>query len=298
MALLRRDRGQLGETARLRSLAGGKGDAGDITSLVDAELAVVRGMPDAAVDSVAARTDRRARVVRFYALLDLGRPADALIEIEAAQRLAPHDRRITAYVALAHARAGDDADAEQALATLEKLADSDAVARLLLGEALLARGQVEEGRRQLEDAKSGHPLAYRALVRLAELDLAAYDEERRKHGADPKRAARSLAGVEEQLRQALEQAPENLPARALLGRYFAAVGDPVAAVAALTPVAAADRSSAADDLALAQSLAAGGDRERARELVRRAAAKGAPKEDLLPVARDVDQALAEELSAQ
>ena len=69
-------------------------------------------------------------------------------------------------------------------------------------------------------------------------------------------------------------------------------------MAALTPVAAADRSSAADDLALAQSLAAGGDRERARELVRRAAAKGAPKEDLLPVARDVDQALAEELSAQ
>jgi hypothetical protein len=132
-------------------------------------------------------------------------------------------------------------------------------------------------------------------VRLAELDLAAYDDERRRHGADPRRAARSLAGVEQALRQALEQAPESLPARALLGRYFAAVGDPAAAVAALTPVAAADRTSAADDLALAASLIPGGDRARARELVRRAAAKGAHRDDLLSVARDVDPALAAEL---
>jgi hypothetical protein len=118
--------------------------------------------------------------------------------------------------------------------------------------------------------------------------MTAYEKDRR-------HAVELLAGVEPVLRAALEQSPELLPARALLGRTLAATGQHQAAVAALAPVAAAGRTLAVDELALAGALLAGGERDGAREAIRRAAAKGADPHELRALAVKIDRALVAEL---
>ncbi len=294
LALLRIDRGEIVEAGRLGALVAEAGDP-SLRGMLDAELSLARGLPEAALAAAGVREDARARIVRGRALLDLGRAEDAEAELRRARVLLPGDPAVVSLHLLARALAGEDRDG--ALRELQQLASAGegmGLARLHLGEARLALGHEGVARAELERARDGNPQAYRAHLRLAELTLTRFQRDRKVRG-DARHAARALGGVEATLRAALAQSPELSPARALLGRYLVATGSTDAAVAALAPVSAAGRTSAADELALAEALLHGGDRERAREAVRRAAARGATPEELRPLALRVDRRLVDEL---
>lgn len=281
--LLRVERGDLAEAGRLRAQIGDLGDPA-LVALLDAELALERGAPEDALAAAGARSGLRGRVVRGRALLELGRVPEAQVELAAARRMAPRDARVAAFEGLARSRASG-ADGDAALADLGKREVSDGVGRYCLAEAELARGDLAGAERHLREAVAG-PLAFRARTRLAQLALESKDAHR-------------LEGVDADLRAALEQAPDHLPARALLGRYLVAAGQPQAALTALNPLASAGRTQAADDIAMAQAYTDLGERARAKDLVRLAAHKGATPEMLRDVVKAIgDAALAAELNVR
>jgi predicted Zn-dependent protease len=283
-ALLRADRGAIVDAARLRARLG-KGDA-ELLAPLEATLLLARGHPGEARAALGARADRRARFLRARAWLDDGRAEEAAAELHILRGLGPDDA-VAAFDALAQAtRVGGNKDA---LASLELLAAGPGAgaAQLALGEALAADGDEERARKALDAVPAGGPWAFRARVRRAEVELASYA---RTH--DPHRLSDADAAV----REALEQAPDYLPARAVVGRILMAKGQPEGALAAFGPVIAADRDGPLDDLALAQAYAAGGDLGRARDAVRSAVRKGASPKAVRAAAELVDPHNADNLA--
>jgi tetratricopeptide (TPR) repeat protein len=210
---------------------------------------------------------------------------DAEEEFRAA-RSAGGDDGIVALHTLAQLRTGKNR--KPALATLELVAGSApaGLPGLALGEAHLAAGELEAARRAFAAVSPAGPWTARASVRLAELDLAAFDRSRDAH---------RLADADAEVHRALEQAPEYLPARAVIGRLLVLTGQPEGALAAFGPVVAANRDTAADDLALADAYITGGDRDRAKDALRRAVKKGAALATARALAAKIDRRFADEL---
>jgi tetratricopeptide (TPR) repeat protein len=295
-ALLRADRGELVDANRLRARLG----TPDPTLLapLDAQLFLGRGLPDQALSALGGRGDRRALVLRGLALLDLRRAADAEAELAVARARGAGDD-VVALHALAQvlARLGDAPgaagklrreEAQHALATLELLAAAarGGLVAYALGEAQLGLGNDEAASESFAAVAAAGPWGFRAATRRAELELAAFDRTR-----DPRRLVEADAAA----RAAQEHAPDYLPARAVVGRLLVHSGQPEGGLAAFAPVVAAGRDGPLDDLALAEAYLAVGDREHAREAVRKAAHKGAPARPLRATAERVDRSLLGEL---
>src|SRR5262249_26099814 len=149
--------------------------------------------------------------------------------------------------------------------TLELLAAAapGSLASLALGEAQLTLGAEAAARKSFAAVATG-PWAYRAFVRLAELDLADFER-----GHDSKK----LADADSAVHHALDQAPGYLPARAVVGRLLVHNGQPAGALAAFAPVVAARPAPAPDHLLPPASPAASASRPRPRSAARSSAAR-------------------------
>ncbi len=224
--------GNLAEAARARSRIAwyGKASAEDDPTVqhVDAALLLASGLPDKALELASKLEGVRAKMLRAYALIDLGKSADAVSELEAVLEAAPEN--VEAEIAREHARmlGGDAAARRAATDKLEKLARraKSKLGRHALGTALLATGDVAAARPQLEQAitdvgeTSPNPLAYRTHTALAEMFFAAGD----------------LAAAGKHLDQALALNSGYFPTLALQARVVLRVGDADRALDLLDPI--------------------------------------------------------------
>ena len=176
--------GDLAETAKARAKCvwySKKPEVDPTVQLVDAALLLASGLPDQVLDMAAKLDGLRPKLLRTYALLDLGKGKEALALAE--EVLAVADNNTEAKILREHARlisSEKDRQRNEADEELERLARkaNSKIGRHALGVARLAIGKVATAKDALEAAlldvsdTSPNPLAYRTLTALAEVALA------------------------------------------------------------------------------------------------------------------------------
>ncbi len=226
--------GNLNEAAKARARIAwyGKSKAEDdpTVQLIDAALHIASGHPDKALDVASKIEGVRPRLLRVYALLDLGKAKEALGEADEVLELAPEN--IEAQILREEARMissegkarGEAADALEKLARRAK----SKIGRHALGMALIATGDAKGAKTQLEQASndvtdvSPNPLLYRTRTALAELLLADND----------------IAGAGKQLDDALAANSGYLPSLGLQAKIVLRNGEPDRALDLLAPIEA------------------------------------------------------------
>jgi len=232
-----------------------------ILGLIDGELLLAAGRPD---DALAALTDvkgARAGVARARALLAVGRAPEAQQQLTAVLTVAADDPVARGWAEVAKVAADGSGSAVNALE--KRVKDGVPAANVLLGEALLMKGDRDQARKAFEAAVlEQSPLQYVAHARLAEMHMAAGKLE------DAERAARAALG----------QSPGHIPSHSILGRSLLAQNKLEEAAGDLQLIQNTGRASADDEIAFAQGLAATGQLDAAREALKRARVKGASEE--------------------
>jgi tetratricopeptide (TPR) repeat protein len=292
IALAMLKRGKVTDAGQLRQRVKYIGDApgrDPLLLLLDAELFMASGMPEDALAAVGENPTLRGRLLRGRALLDTGKPAQAIPEFEAALKLAPEDAQAKAYLLLAqiqNGKAGGSKAADTAYEALGKLARGSVsgLVRYVFAEADLTLGKGEDARRDLEASIEGgdNPLAYRARTRLAEVYL----------------GAGRVDDASKALDEALAQSPLYVPAHSARGRILLAQGKTAEAVKELEPAVSANRATAAELVAYADALVKTGKKEEAKAPLRKAKELGASPDAFGPIAAAIDPAFAEELGAK
>jgi len=291
VGLMRVQQGQLADAAKLRSQIRWYADKPQPDPLVialDAELRLASGMTREAHAAVAKEGGLRAAGLRGRALFDQGKWDEALAELDQALAIAPKDWALQIWAESARMvvasgderrRIGDLLDSLGRQARAKSARVPQAVALMQTGKAQQARERLELS---LTDVTSEYPnpLAYRAHVELARLDL----------GTD---AGKAQAHVE----KALELNAGYLPAHDLACQVLSASA-PDKARPHCDEVVKADAASAEAELGFARSLSparSDDDRKAAADAVRRAKQKGAAPELLQATIAEVDPALFDEL---
>jgi tetratricopeptide (TPR) repeat protein len=292
VGLLRMQQGKLVEAAKAREAIRWYADRPQpdpLLVVLDAQLYLASGLARQALDKTAQVEGLRPSILRGRALFDLGRAGEALVELEDARKIAPEDLELQAWAEAARLVAGDSEErkkADEALNSLGRKAKSKAV-RVPHGVALAAIGRRAQARDKLDLAlrdmtdEYPNPLAYRAHVVLAEIDL-----------ADGKTES-ALAGA----RRALELNAGYLPVHDLLCRITSAT-DPAAARPHCLEVAAADVASPGAELGYARAIWSAADpeaRKTATEALKRALQKGANQTEVQATAAALDPALPDQL---
>jgi tetratricopeptide (TPR) repeat protein len=292
LALLRVAQGKLDKAAEARTEIRWYADKPQPDPLVvalDAELRLASGAAREAFTTVENEEGLRAARLRGRALFDMGQAEKARAELDEALAIAPKDLELSVWAEAARmvASSGDERrKADETLDSLGRQAKSKA-ARVVHGIALASVGRRADARSKLEASLKDiteeypNPLAYRAHVILAEIDLA---------------EGKPDAAIE-QVKKGLELNNGYLPAHDLLGRLLV---DrlPDEARAHLVEVVNAGVATAEAELAFARLAAAAGtpeDKKVAADAVRRAKEKGATPEQLAAVIPLVDVALFGEL---
>ncbi|MFN0247827.1 MAG: tetratricopeptide repeat protein [Kofleriaceae bacterium] len=226
--------GNLNEAAKARARIAwyGKGKAEDdpTVQLIDAALHIASGHPEKALDVASKIEGVRPRLLRVYALLDLGKAKEALGEADEVLKLAPEN--IEAQILREQARLVSSegkarAEAADALEKLARRAKSK-IGRHALGMALVAVGDTKAAQPQLEQASNDvtevapNPLLYRTRTALAEILLAAKD----------------IAGAGKQLDEALAANSGYLPSLGLQAKIVLENGEPDRALGLLAPIEA------------------------------------------------------------
>lgn len=196
--------------------------------LVDAALLLASGLPEKALGLAEKLQGVRPQILRAHAQLDLGKPKDALKEVNEVLEKAPDN--VEAQVLREEARmiAGDAKERAEATDALEKLARKvkSKIGRHALGVAHLAIGNRKDAQTHLEQAiaeitdESPNPLAYRTRTALAAILLENGD----------------IAGAGKQLDESLKVNPGYFPTRALQAKVVLRNGDPDRALELLKPV--------------------------------------------------------------
>lgn len=292
VALLRAQQGKLAEAAKARAEIkwyADKPQPDPLVGILDAELRLASGLARDAYAGVEKVDGLRASRLRGRALFDLGKAADAREELGEALKIAPKDLELQAWAEAAHflASEGDERKkADEALDSLGRNAKSNAVrvphgiALAVVGRAQAAREKLERSLKDVSD-EYPNPLAYRAHVAIAELDLA--------EGKAP--------SAIEHVKKALEANPGYLPAHDLMGRLLIDTA-PDQALPHLTEVVNAEVGTVGAELAFARAVMPSDKPEvkkAAADALRRARQKGATAEQLALVVPLVDPALAAEL---
>jgi len=283
LALAHVDRGELVEAARLRALLG----AGDpvLTAPLDAELLLARGLPEDAIVALGTRADRRARLGRGLAYLDVRRPEERRPSCGPRAPSCPATRarsRCTSWPASGRAWIAPRPRPRSRPWRRRRGRRWRTRRSASVPHPRRRQWRAPRARARAHRPPAGLPRR-RALRRARPHHLGAPA----RHRAPRRRRQRATRGP--------GAGPDYLPARALLGRLLVAKDEPAAALAALNPVVAAGLTSAADDLALATALLATGDRERAKDAVRHALQKGALPADVKALATRIDKKFADEL---
>ncbi len=195
---------ELGDLERASKLRERIRTPGALVSLLDGELALGRGDPDAALFAMSGRADFASERLRGIAFSDLGRFREALAAFSRALVASPGNAECLAWREWTLFEAGVQRDARQE--TLGKMARQrlDTLPRLLLAKMQLARGDEESARANLESARTGNRMSYRAGVLLAERWMVRGEREKA-------RAA---------LEASLSLAPEYQPAKDALARLM------------------------------------------------------------------------------
>ena len=243
--------GDLAETAKARARIAwyGKAKAEDdpTVQLVDAALLLASGLPEKALDQASKIEGIRPRLLRVYALIDLGKAKEAMAEADEVLKRAPEN--VEAAILREQARmigseGKERAEAGEALEKLARKAKSK-LGRHAYGVALLATGDAKGAQAQLEqaltdvDENSPNPLAYRTHTALAELLLDAND----------------IAGAGKQLDEALKANSGYFPTLGLQARIVLRNNEPDRALDLLGPIF--DESAAVTpqlELTLAEAL--------------------------------------------
>lgn len=226
--------GNLNDAAKARARIAwyGKSKAEDdpTVQLIDAALHLASGHPDKALDVASKIEGVRPRLLRVYALLDLGKAKEALGEADEVLKLAPEN--IEAQILREEARmiSSEGKARVEAADALEKLARraKSKIGRHALGMALVATGDPKGAQQQLEQATtdvsdvSPNPLLYRTRTALAELLLAAND----------------IAGAGKQLDDALAANSGYLPTRGLQAKIVLTNGEAERALGLIAPIEA------------------------------------------------------------
>lgn len=300
VALARALQGRLGDAAkalgRVKWFTTASPEPDPIAGLVNGALQLAAGTPEAALDTLAKLSGTRAELMRGLALIDLGKYAEAVTELDAAQTHAPDSTEIKVWRLMAQTLAATGAERTAAATELEKASrkPKSKIGRHAHGMTMLLIGDTDEARRRLTQALEGisdaepNPVEYRTRTGLAAVE----------------RKAGKLDAAVEQIEAALKVNPGYLPARIEQARALVAGGDGESAVAVLEPVLAeAELASASVDLLAAEALVTrdlGKLREKeraalrgqARGLLERAKGKGADAAELARVAELVEPGLA------
>ncbi|HRC58284.1 MAG TPA: methionine--tRNA ligase subunit beta, partial [Kofleriaceae bacterium] len=256
--------------------------------LVDVGLQVVASLPAAALEQASKLEDVRARRLAAWALIDLERPKEALVEVEKLLAKAPESLEGKALRDYCKIVSGAAKEREEAIESLQKLSRGAKakIVQHLLGQALLRIGKGKEGKDELVravaeiDDEHPHPIVYRSRTLLAELLI----------------AEGKLAEAEKELDLALEANPGYLPARGAQALLLLKAGKIDDAYVLLRPIAEeAPALSPSLTLAWAEALgtrkgAKDADKERAATLLRKLQADGAPvsADELKRVAEAMD----------
>jgi tetratricopeptide (TPR) repeat protein len=285
VGLLRAQQGKLTDAAQARGEIrwyAEKPQQDPLVAILDAELRLASGLARDAYAGVEKVEGLRASRLRGRALFDLGKANEAREELGEALKISPKDLELQAWSEAAHflAAEGDERKkADESLDALGRNAKSNAV-RVPHGIALAAAGRNANAREKLERSLKDvsdeypNPLAYRAHVAVAELDLA--------EGKAP--------SAIEHVKKALEINPGYLQAHDLLGRLLIDTA-PAEALPHLGEVVNAE-------LAFARAVMPSDKPEMkkaAADALRRAKQKGASAEQLGLVIPLVDPALFNEL---
>ncbi|HTJ42616.1 MAG TPA: tetratricopeptide repeat protein [Kofleriaceae bacterium] len=217
-------------------------------ALADASLLLASGLPARALD-VAKGDTLRAQLLRGQALIDLGKPKDALADLDAAAKAAAGTVEVEILDQEAHALAGTGKDRDAALAALDGLARKKTrLGRHAQGVALLAAGNAKDAKERLEQAladitdEQPNPVSYRTHTALAQLALA----------ADPP----DLEYAAKHLDAAATANPGYLPALALNAKLYLRAGKPDEALDNLSRVMNEKDAITTDSLlVLAEALA-------------------------------------------
>ncbi|MDX2087306.1 MAG: tetratricopeptide repeat protein [Kofleriaceae bacterium] len=196
--------------------------------LVDAGLTLASGLPEKALEIASKLEGVRARIIRIYALLDLGRAKEALAEADEVLKKAPENQEAMILREQARVIGSTDKERTDAAEALERLARKarSKLGRHAYGIALIATGDAKGAQTQLEQAVTGisvespNPLAYRTRTALAELLLAAND----------------LAGATKMLDEALTANPGYFPTLGLQAKVALRNNDPDRALDLLAPI--------------------------------------------------------------
>lgn len=263
-------------------------DSHPLVKALDAELLLARGLPSEALGEIGDMTGVRAAGLRGRALFDLGRSEDALEAFEKALAAAPENLETKVWVEATRmmSTAGDSRRvADETLDSLGRKATTK-TARFVHGTALAAVGNVALAKDKLELSVTDlseafpNPLAYRSHLALAKLAF----------------AAGNATEASAQLDMASEINPGYLPTLDLRGQVLVDT-DPEKALRALQDVINAGVASSEAELAYARALVkTGGDKDQARDAIRRAKERGATGAVLQKAILEVDPALFEELS--
>jgi tetratricopeptide (TPR) repeat protein len=288
--------GNLAETAKARAriawFGASKAEDDPTVQLVDAGLLLASGLPEKALDLATKLDGVRPRLIRAYALLDLGKAKEAIAEADAVLEQAPENVEAELLRQQARAIGLDGKERLAAADELEKLARraKSKLGRHALGMALLGMGDTKGAQSQLEQAvadvneTSPNPLAYRTHTALAELLLAADD----------------LEGARAQLEKALAVNSGYFPTLALQAKVALRVGDADRALDLLMPIFNEQAAVTPGlELTLAEALivskkSTAKQKEQAKEILGRIKDK-VPAAELGRVAALLDPKLAEEL---
>ncbi|MDB4956431.1 MAG: Tetratricopeptide 2 repeat protein [Myxococcales bacterium] len=196
--------------------------------LVDAGLSIASGLPDKALTVASKIEGVRARLLRSYSELDLGKAKDALADVEEALKKAPESLEAQILREEARMVAGPEKERVAAADALEHLARKakSKIGRHALGLAYFMVNDIKNAQPQLEQAvadvaeESPNPVAYRSHTALATILLAAND----------------TAGMGKHADAALAQNSGYLPALAVAAYVSLKNGDPDHALELLQPV--------------------------------------------------------------
>src|SRR5690606_23334761 len=281
VGLLRAQQGKLAEAAAARSEIRWYADdpqPDPLLAALDAHLYLASGLARQALAKVEQQDGPRADVLRGRAPFALGTTSQAREALDPARAAAPEDLDLQAWAEAARMTAGDSGErkkADEALDSLGRKAKSKGI-RVPHGIALAAIGRRAEARDKLAlsltdiDDDYPNPLAYRAHVVLAELDLA-------EGKLEPALAA---------AQKALELNAGYLPAHDLMCRLLVQAGKGADARPHCGEVVRAEVATAGAEMAHARALLPPGaaaraeDRAAAVEALKRAKAKGASAEAL------------------
>ncbi len=258
-----------------------------LVTLLDVELLLARGLPQAALDALEDASGGRVALARGRAYFDLGNASKALASFQEALKTSPDDIELQAWTEAAIMVSNEGSirnEADEALDSLGRKATTK-TARYVHGMALARIGKSslaeEKLSRSVDDMSAAfpNPLAYRSFLELGRI---AY-----------KRGKTDVAL--EALREASKANPGYLPTRDLLGQVLVE-SDPTKALENLADVINAGVASVGAELALARALTkTGGSKEDATAAIRRAQERGASTAALQAVIAEVDSGLFAEL---